>query len=244
MGKIVVAGGVKGGVGKSLTAANVSVIAAEAGLAVVLVDLDTQETSVKFGSARAAYVEETGRQLPEITTLALKGKSIRDDLRRLADRYDLVVVDAGARDSASQRAALLVSDLLLLPHPPRGPDLWTLPDTVQMVEEVKAVAETLRPVAYVNRADRNDADNAEADEAFAAHEVLEVAPFRVGDRKAVPSAHLQGLAVHELKAKDRKAIEEMRRLAGWVFAETGLDKLIAERAAASAAKASTENVGV
>ena len=247
MGKIVVFGGIKGGVGKSLSSANMSVLAADAGLSVVLVDLDNQETSVKFGSARADYVEATGRQLAEITTLALKGKSIRDDLKRLAARYDLVVVDAGARDSASQRSALLVSDLVLLPHPPRGPDLWTVPDSINMLEEVREVAETLRPVAFVNRADRKDADNLEADQLFAEYEILTVAPFRVGDRKAIPNAHTIGLAAHEMKVKDKKAIAEMRAMTDWILAQTGLDQVIVERErvkmAAQDAEAVAESVG-
>ncbi len=41
------------------------------------------------------------------------GPAIRTEVRRLASKHDLAVIDTGGRDTTRQRAALTVADLLL-----------------------------------------------------------------------------------------------------------------------------------
>src|SRR3954447_6223667 len=122
MGEILVVGGIKGGIGKSTLAANLAVLAARAGGDVLLIDADPQETTATWAQARA---DQTGELAP-VTTVTIIGKQIREELKRLVGKYQTIIVDAGARDTTTQRAALSVTNLVLLPFPPRGPDLWTL----------------------------------------------------------------------------------------------------------------------
>ena len=143
MGKILVAGGIKGGIGKSTLAANLAVLAARVGKEVLLVDADPQETTATWAAARS---EQAGDLVP-VTTVSIVGKQIRDELRRLSEKYGVVVVDAGARDTSTQRAALSVASLVLLPFPPRGPDLWTLDAVAQTISDVRTINEGLRAVA-------------------------------------------------------------------------------------------------
>jgi chromosome partitioning protein len=209
MGKILVVGGIKGGIGKSTLAANLAVMAARAGGDVMLIDADPQETTATWAQARA---DQSGELAP-VTTVTIVGKQIRDELKRLAAKYRTIVVDAGARDTTTQRAALSVASLVLLPFPPRGPDLWTLDAVAQTVAEVRTINEALRAVAFVNRADPNGDDNAEAEAAFAEHaEVIEAVPIRVGNRKGIAVAHLMGLAAVEAKRPDAKAVAELDAL--------------------------------
>jgi chromosome partitioning protein len=209
MGKILISGGIKGGIGKSTLAANLAVLAARAGQEVLLVDADPQETTGTWAAARS---DQTGNLAP-VTTVSIVGKQIRDELRRLSDKYALVIVDAGARDTSTQRAALSVANLVLLPFPPRGPDLWTLDAVAQTVSDVRTINEGLRAAAFVNRADPIGSDNAEAEAAFAEHaEVIEAAPVRVGNRKGIAVAHLMGLAACEAQRPDAKAVTELEAL--------------------------------
>lgn len=209
MGNILIAGGIKGGIGKSTLAANLAVLAARAGREVLLVDADPQETTATWAAARG---EQQGELAP-VTTVRIVGKQIREELRRLGQKYDLVVVDAGARDTTTQRAALSVADLVLLPFPPRGPDLWTLDAVAQTVSDIRTINEGLRAVAFVNKADPIGSDNAEAEAAFAEHaEVIEAAPLRVGTRKGIAVAHLMGLAACEAQRPDSKAVAELNAL--------------------------------
>ncbi|MFC7694170.1 AAA family ATPase [Paeniroseomonas aquatica] len=102
------------GIGKSTLAANLAVLVARAGKDVLLVDADPQETTATWAAARG---EQAGELAP-VTTVTIVGKQIRDELRRLADKYPVVIVDAGARDTSTQRAALSVANLVLLPFLP------------------------------------------------------------------------------------------------------------------------------
>src|SRR3954463_3840388 len=133
---ILVVGGIKGGVGKSTLAANLAVLAARDGKDVLLVDGDSQETTMTWAAARG---ERDGVTTDRVTTVSIVGKGVRDELRRLRPKYDAIVIDAGARDTTTQRAALTIADIVLLPFAPRGPDLWTIEAVIELVTEIRAV---------------------------------------------------------------------------------------------------------
>lgn len=215
---ILVVGGVKGGVGKSTIAANLVAIRAAAGRSVLLADADTQGTSQMWAAARA----ESKLAAAALTTVALSGRAIRDELLRLAQRFDDVIVDAGARDTVTQRAALTAADMLLAPFQPRGPALWTLPDLAATLAEIRTVNPTMAARVFVNLADANPrvTDNADAEAALAEYaDALTLAPCRVVMRKAIADAHVQGLAAFEARPADPKAVAELAALAAFVFGE-------------------------
>jgi chromosome partitioning protein len=107
---------------------------------------------------------------------------------------------------------------VLLPFAPRGPDLWTIDAAVELIGEIRAVNESLRALALVNRADPIGNDNAEAEAAFAEHaEALQVVPGPVGNRKAIAQAHMMGLAAAEMPRPDPKAVAELHALYRYVF---------------------------
>jgi len=212
---ILVVGGIKGGVGKSTLASNLAVLAARDGQDVLLVDGDSQETTMTWAAARG---DRETVSTDRVTTVALVGKGVRDELRRLKPKYETIIIDAGARDTTTQRSALTVADTVLLPFAPRGPDLWTIDAAVELVGEIRAVNEGLRAVALINRADPIGNDNAEAEAAFAEHaEALEVAPCRIGNRMGIAQAHLMGLAATEMVKPDQKAVAELDALFRYVF---------------------------
>jgi chromosome partitioning protein len=212
---ILVVGGIKGGVGKSTLAANIAVLAARNGKDVLLVDGDSQETTMTWAAARG---DREAVSTDRVTTVALVGKGMREELRRLRPKYEVIIIDAGARDTTTQRSALTIADTVLLPFAPRGPDLWTIEAAVEMVNEIRAVNESLRALALVNRADPIGNDNAEAEAAFAEHaDVLETLPLRVGNRKGIAVAHLMGLAAVEMPKTDPKAVDELDALYRYVF---------------------------
>lgn len=207
---IIVIGGIKGGIGKSTIAANLAVLDARAGRNVLLIDADSsdQQTSLRWAAARN---EREG--LVALTTMALHGRTIRAELKRLAERYDTIIVDPAARDSDTQRSALSVADLVLLPFPPRGPDLWTIDGVVEMIQDVRLINPGLRAACFVNRADSVGSFNEEAELAFAEHaDSVESLPIRVGNRKAIATAHLVGLAAIEQPRPDPKAVAELESL--------------------------------
>jgi chromosome partitioning protein len=47
-----------------------------------------------------------------------EGRVLRDQVRHQAGKYQDVLIDAGGRDSGALRAALILSDVLLVPFLP------------------------------------------------------------------------------------------------------------------------------
>lgn len=209
---IIVLGGIKGGAGKSLIAANLAGLRSTQGNDVLLIDGDQQGTSYLWSQTRSDVVEDDS-----LTCIRLTGKSARTEVLKLAPKYDDVIIDVGGRDTTTQRAALTVADLVLIPFPPRGPDIWTLDIVVELLEEIRTVNPELDAQAFVNRADPRGTETQDAIDFIQEAEGIKYLDAPIGDRKAFPSAHTDGLCVFEFKRKDRKAITELKRLYQYCF---------------------------
>ena len=70
----------------------------------------------------------------------------------------------------------------------------------------------LQAWAFLNRADAAGHDNKDAMTLIRETVGLDLIAPRLGDRKAFPNAHTQGLAVFELKPRDQKAVKELESL--------------------------------
>jgi chromosome partitioning protein len=207
---ITVVGGTKGGTGKSTVATNLAVMHAAAGSDVLLVDADEQGTSTNFTNMR----NQTRPEGAGYTCVALTGKAVMTELRRLGPKYQEVVVDVGGANAATQRGALSVCDAYLVPFAPRSFDVWALTRVAELVEEGRAVNPDLRAYAFLNRADARGGDNAAAAEIIRDQSVLEFLPVSLGNRKSYARAATSGLGVVELRPADPKAIEEIESLFG------------------------------
>ena len=155
---IVVCGGIKGGSGKTTVATNLAVMRALAGAGVLLIDADDQETSFDFTLLRNERREGNAGY----TCIKLTGAALRTETLRLSEKYQDIVIDTGGRDTTSQRAALSVADVLLVPFVPRSFDVWTLEKVARVVGEVRALNTKLIAYAFLNRADARGQDNEEA----------------------------------------------------------------------------------
>ena len=155
---IVVIGGIKGGSGKTTIATNLAVLRARDGKDVLLIDADDQETASDFTLLR------NERAAPEAayTSIKLTGQAVRTETLRLADKYAEIIIDTGGRDTTSQRAALTVADVLLIPFVPRSFDIWTLDKVGELVGEMRIANPDLRAYVFLNRADPRGRDNNEA----------------------------------------------------------------------------------
>ena len=205
---IVTVGGIKGGSGKTTVATNVTIIRTAAGRDVLLVDADDQATASDFTMLRNEQ-RETGAGF---TSIVLAGAAVRTETRRLADKYDDIIIDTGGRDTTSQRAALTVSDVLLIPFVPRSFDVWTLETVSELIDEMRTVNPELAAFAFLNRADPRGADNTDAEALIQDTPGMTLWPTRLGARKAFANAAAQGLAVSELRPQDAKATREIMAL--------------------------------
>jgi len=104
---IVIVAGVKGGTGKTTIATNFAVMRAKEGCEVLLIDADSQMSSSDFISVRQEECHD-----PKITCITSTGRDIKDEIQKLEQKFDDVIVDAGGRDSTTLRSSLLVGDVL------------------------------------------------------------------------------------------------------------------------------------
>lgn len=210
---IVTIGSTKGGVGKSTLAINAAIARAIAGRRVWLVDADRQGTSDLVMQARA----QAGH-LPLIKCSHIHdGEALHARLLAEARNFEDVVIDAGGRDSAALRAALLASDLLVIPTAPRAFDFWALDDLLPILELVRTTNPSLRARVMLSCADAVGKDNAAAAKALAGYPGIEYQDTPVSRRKSIAVAAAQGLSVLELKPKDKKAIAEIQYFCDSIF---------------------------
>lgn len=212
---ILTVGNVKGGVGKTTLAVNLAIALSRAGRDVLLIDGDEQGTAAAFTELRTA---EKGS--PGYTAVVLQGAAIRTQVRQLSPKYADIVIDVGGRDTGSLRAALTVSDVVLIPVKPRSFDLWGVDQTADLVKEAREINEHLRAIAVLNEADSQGKDNEAALQALGEVESLETAPAMLVRRKAFPNAAAAGLSV--LEYDDPKARDEFTQLTDYLFAGTKL----------------------
>ena len=208
----IVVGGIKGGSGKTTVATNLAVLCAREH-EVLLIDADDQETATDFTVQR-------NERLPEgagYTSMKLTGAAVRAETQRLERKYDTIIIDTGGRDTTSQRAALSIANVLLVPFIPRSLDIWTLEKVSNLVGEMRRVNPGLAAYVFLNRTDPRGQDNEESATVLKEAGDLEFINTPLGTRKAFSNAAAQGLSVVELRPEDAKASEEIMTLFRYVF---------------------------
>ena len=218
---IILVGGEKGGTGKTTIAVNLAALRARAGKDVLLVDTDTQGTASMWAQTRTEELV-----LPAITTVSKFGRALADEVRKLAPRFDDIVIDAGGRDSIELRQSMLVANLMLVPARPSQFDIHGLAAISKIVGEAKAFNTTLRAVVVINcaptHATNSDAEQmgelvSEMNDLGLSHAVLK-------DRMSFRRAARDGKAVAEHLPADERAIFEMQKLYKEVY-ESELETL-------------------
>ncbi len=208
---ILVVGAEKGGVGKTLLATNLSVLAANDGIDVLLMDTDLQGSSSSWARIR----NENGIA-PTIPVMALPINPV-NELASLAPRYDLIIVDIGAQNYLTMQHTAAIADMILIPV---GPDQFEVESTLQVSQVLKSMDHRHkdgRVPAYIVL--NNLPTNPKSKETAGLRSVFTEEDYPVFDaglchRSSWRNSRRSGLAIHELggAAKDLKATAEMQAI--------------------------------
>ena len=221
----------KGGVGKTTLATHMAVLAGQAGLRTLLVDLDPQRSAAAWWRTRAS-------ETPHLV------ETVPGDLRNILDAaaedgVELVVVDTRPSLETDVAHVAALADFVLVPTRPAIFDLRAVTDTLDIVKGV-----TRRSMVVLNgcpppRGAGEASVVIDARHALAAFGVT-VAPVSVVHRSAFPGAAVDGLTACETDP-DSKASKEMRAL--WRVVEKELNSNGKEKSAKRAGPESRTRAG-
>ena len=133
----------KGGVGKTTISVNLAHAFTLMGHRVLLVDADPQGSALSWSAVR---VEE-----PLFPVVGMPKPTLHKDLPSVARDYDYVVIDGAPRVNELGRAAIMASDLVVIPVQPSPYDVWATQDIVKLIKEAQQFKESLKAVFVINR---------------------------------------------------------------------------------------------
>ena len=204
---IIVIGHEKGGVGESQISFNLASYLAES-YDVILVDTDTQATSEAWGANRKAL---GGKELFPIV-----GKTVDPGptIVQLSAKYDVVVVDLGARDYARLNDLARIADLWIAPTRVGQGDLES---TLRLSEAFERIGHLHKsgkgiPFAVVVNCAPSAWNSLEGEDAIAALRGAmptgKVLDQTIRDRKVWRDAHKLGKSIFEMPPRDREKAEQ------------------------------------
>lgn len=201
--KVIVVANQKGGVGKSTIACNLAVNFAVQKKNVLLIDTDIQESSISFRSMR---------QSDDIKSISIKTPTIHKDIGSFKN-FDVVIVDAGGRDDAAFRSAILSASfgILIVPTLPSVYDLWATEDTLKIIQDAR-VYQDIKAYILINQVIKANIvrDTEEALVELVEKYNLDLLQTSIVSRVVYRNCIKEGKGVIEMF--DKKAKEEMEQL--------------------------------
>ncbi len=205
----------KGGVGKTTISIQIATYLKSVKHVdkLLLIDGDPQRSTLDAISERNSDESLS----PIVCSQYLTGKELAGQLKSQKSTWDQIIIDIGARDNNALRAALMYSDVLLIPVQPRGFDLQAVRDLHAVMEDAWAFDAHFKAFAVLSMADSQGSSNAEAEEYLSNYQDISIIESPVIRRKAYATSSMRGLSVFEESPKDPKACKEIESLVSAIY---------------------------
>jgi chromosome partitioning protein len=196
----------KGGAGKSTLTLHWAVEAERQGEGrVAVIDIDPQQTSVKWSKRRVLL----GKQTPAM--LVATATDLQEALEACeASGMTFVLIDTPPHVEAPCREATKLVNLVVIPCGPSAPDLEAIGATIYVLQETKTPG-----VIVLNQGRPGSSINDKAMDVLKQYG-LPVCPIPIIRRAALADAFTDGRAVAELEP-DGKAAAEITRSWAWIM---------------------------
>ena len=196
---IVTFGSSKGGAGKSTLCTNMLVQHLDQNPDTALVDADPQKSASCWSAVR-----DSRSRAPGVLTFEKTGSDLGTHVIRLNEKYPSVFIDVAGRMSSEFKAALVVSQLLVLPLRPSNFDAWSFADDIEVITNARIYNPNLKVLIVFNAISTNPRAGASEVreiehylEQFAEYNLL-LAASRIHSRSGYVKAVGEGGSVTEL----------------------------------------------
>lgn len=202
---IITVGNQKGGVGKTTLATNLAVLSVLSGSKTLLIDADTQGSSMDFRSFR-------GEALAPIQAVSITKPILHQEIHTFTN-FDNIFIDAGGRDSETFRSGIVACDLFLVPITPSPYDVWASEETFKKLREAR-IYKPIDVLVVINQVIANTTLSKEVSallEDMAKEYELRIAKTVLVTRQDFKRSAAEGKGVSEF-APNSKADQEIRNL--------------------------------
>lgn len=188
----------KGGVGKTTLAVHLAAALVRSGKRVLLVDADSQGSALDWSENRP--------ENPSFPVIGLPKSNLHKELPALSKDYDAVLIDGPPRVNEIARAAIMASDIVLIPVQPSPYDVWAAKDIVDLLREASAFKDNIKSAFVINRKIVNTAIGRDVGEALASYQ-LPVLKSSICQRVSFAESAAQGQTVLETEPNGSAAQE-------------------------------------
>ena len=191
----------KGGVGKTTGAVHAADRFARKGKRVILVDADAQKSSSQW----LAELNTSSPQLKLSSLAIIDPEDLFDRLQKLAEEYDLVVVDGPAKSNEITKAILARCHLALIPCRESIVELRSSGDILRLIRQVRELRGSFpKAVIYMTQVKNGTVLLREAQEALGDEPDIPLMKTIVYDRQVFKDAPGQATTVFGMTGKPAK----------------------------------------